>query len=112
MYLVSSKSPLYFLEELCIKVLFFSIFVTGKILKVFFLPKETLLDTTLLLRSILFIEIDILYWYFFVLQFQYTKFYNCFFPFLYMLSSFYMFFQVIFSHFFSFQLEFSVNLRL
>ena len=46
------------------------------------LPKEALLDTTILLVFIFFIEIDLLYWRnFCFFDFNITKFYNCFFHF-------------------------------
>ena len=49
------------LEEICAKVCFFSIFVAHEIFETL-LSKETLLDTTILIIYIFFIEIGLSNW--------------------------------------------------
>ena len=61
-YLILSKSLLYVLiigRNIYKGLIFFSIFVTNKVFNTFFLPKETLLDTTIFLISIFFIEVGL-----------------------------------------------------
>ena len=74
----------------------------------YFLPKETLLDTTILLISIFVIEIAPFVGEIFVFGFQYHQF----FKFFYMLSKNFTFFLIYNFQICSFKLEFEVNLQL
>ena len=99
-HLVPSKSFLYTLIfgwNMHHKVYFFSIIIGNKIFKIF-LTKGALLDTTILLISMLFIKIRLLCWWNLYFLISVSSNFITFYPFLYIViyKTFYDFFNLKF----------------